>query len=259
VKKEENNKQFSSPLLAFCALGKGPAKGIDLILQSRFRASTVILTLFLTGCTRLIAEIFLLFARKGQPEEFFNLILYGKYLNLWSGIFLIEIVTTTFVRVALYATIIHFLATIAGYKANFKNLLKLYSIALLIYPLPAIINMVYCFVSLPEIVYSTHSFYSPRQGVGQIITSLWMAYVSFLAAKKIVGCRGLVAWLLGLSIPLLDIALFVSFSMIFFGLIEKFPFSQQKLFGLASSFIIFMPLVVLGTYIKWALPHKEGY
>ena len=181
-----------------------------------WRALLLILLLF--GLARGLLESTLALLRAGhllvtvtQPYALRSFVVTG-------GTFLIANVITAYVRWILFAVVVFLLGRWLGGRGRLEQFLRLFGVALVVFPLTIVPDYLYLFFSLPAVRFAISPIYNPVIGVGQLAASVWLVLFGYLAARRIHGLGRLDALLVGVALELSSLGALVIGAMVFFNL-----------------------------------------
>lgn len=130
----------------------------------------------------------------------------GWYLTI-AAPFAVANIVTACGRWVIFAFVPFALGAALGGKARFRPFLNVYAAALGIYVVTILINYVYLWVDIPFFQLGVSEVYRPNIGVGQIVTSLWLVWVTYHAGRILHGLDAASALLVGFSLPVLNLSL----------------------------------------------------
>lgn len=133
----------------------------------------------------------------------------------------------------------------AGGTGKVTDFLRVYGIILGIFFVTALPNFAHLFLKLPIIQFSVSQSYSPTIGIGQVLTSCWLAYISYKAVRIIHNLPRVDSILIGLSVPLINIGTLIFGAKVFFNLPQIAPLAERKLHTLATYVFIAATLVAI--------------
>ncbi len=209
----------SSLVKQFLWLLVRPAYGIRQILSHKPSFRRIIVFLFVIGMVRGLLECAMLLLRAGQFEQVLtsSTALLKSYLRM--GIpFLVSSITCGYVRWVGFALVVYLLASFFGKKGRFNDCLRVSGVALGIYLVTIILNFAYLLIPLPVIEFAASRYIKPTIGIGQALTSAWLIFVMYTAARLIFRLPRYASFLIGLSVVLINIGALVLTCLIFFNL-----------------------------------------
>jgi hypothetical protein len=177
-----------------------------------------------------------------------SLLLLKKFLLKGVPIFLSSI-SFAYFRWVVFAFIVYLLGRILGGKGGFTDCLRIYGLILGIYLVTVLPNFTYLFWKLPMIRFNVASFYVPSFRMGQVITSLWLGFISYKATKITHNLSEFESVLVGLSIPLINVATLVFVALVFFKFSSYLPFPQSGILNLANYALILIPSLLVPVFL----------
>lgn len=123
-----------------------------------------------------------------------------------------------YVRWLGFALVPYLLGRLCGGGGRLVDLLRLYGIILGIYVVTVLPNFAYFVLPLPLIRFDVAPFFQPTLGVGNVLTSAWLAWVTYLVVRRVHGLPSFEAAAIGLLTPLLNIAALVLPGVVLFQL-----------------------------------------
>lgn len=159
--------------------------------------------------------------------------------------FVFSCITTGYARWIAFTLIAYVLGKFAGGTGKVTDFLRVYGIILGIFFVTALPNFAHLFLKLPIIQFSVSQSYSPTIGIGQVLTSCWLAYISYKAVQIIHNLPRVDSILIGLSVPLINIGTLIFGAKVFFNLPQIAPLAERKLHTLATYVFIAATLVAI--------------
>ena len=211
------------------------------------------------GFARLTVWVAALGALRGAVEGLWILLMAGQFGALlalgqgrvaaWyldaAGPFLLANLLTGLFRWGLFAIVPYALGRFAGGGGRWRDFLRVYGVAMGIYVVTILPNYAYLGWDLPTIRFDVSRSYNPLLGVGQLLTSLWLAWFSFVAARRLHRLPRFEAAMVGLAVPLTNLALFVVASRVFFNLRPLVALARAELFWFSTAAFIVAALVAI--------------
>jgi len=248
-----------TPLSYFLLMLVRPAWAIERILAEKpaFRPLVVFLTCIslvrgiLDGVLVLMTEgQFFALGHAGRLITWFVSKAYPLLLADWLA---------GYVRWFGFALVVYVLGQFCGGRGKLTEHMRLYGIALGIYVVTVLPNFAYFFAPLPMLRFEVAPHYSPTLGVGQLLTTSWLAWVSFLIVKRLHGLAGFESAAIGLLAPLLNIGALVLPGVLIFNLPQAVSWGQTTvayttLLGFSAFSIGF---VVLCAFVAWWFVQRE--
>lgn len=219
----------------FLSLFIRPTDTINQIIQEKLSFQRIALFLFYIGALRGIIEIIWELLMAGQlSQTLFTPALFKRQILVDGTIFLLGNITTAYVRWPIFALIPFLFTRFLGGRTDFKVFLKLYGVVLGFFALTVIPNYLYLFFKLPLIEFEVSKAYNPIFGIGQLIATAWLLFIS----SKIIRITSKLSWIesisISLLIPLTNLGLLVLSSKVFFNLPPVVLLSQRKIFLIAA-------------------------
>lgn len=114
-----------------------------------------------------------------------------------------------YVRWLGFALVPYLLGRFSGGTGRLIDFLRLYGIALGIYVVTVLPNFAYFLVPLPLVRFDAAPEFRPTLGVGQTLTSTWLAWVTFCALRRLHRLPAFESLAIGVLTPALNIAALV--------------------------------------------------
>lgn len=188
-----------------------PKVSVSKIISNPPSLKAVLLFLGIAGFLRGFLEAGWLYGMQGQLAVWLWKI--GtqpmQFLQEGGALFLAANILTAYLRWSIYLLIFIGAARWFGRRAALKPLMILLGLLMGLYVLPVIVNAFYLVAPLPSVRFAVSDLYQPVIGLGQVITSVWFAWVSYHIFKTACGLRPSEAFWTATLIPLLDRVLFV--------------------------------------------------
>lgn len=227
----------------FLSLFIKPAKTIERILAERPSFKRIAFFLLFIGALRGIIEGAWMLLMLGQfsqvissPDLFRSYLLQGSYFGLAN-------IITAYVRWAMFALIPYLLGRFLGGRGKFEEFLRLYGIILGIFLVTILPNFAHLALKLPIIEFRVSASYNPALGVGQMLTSCWLAYISYEAVRITHKLSKIESVFIGLLVPLINIGLLVFGAMVFFNFPTIIALSRRNIFIVATIAFIIVALI----------------
>jgi len=248
-----------TPLSYFLLMLVRPAWAIERILAERPAFPSLIV--FLT-CVSLL---------RGILDGVLVLITDGQFVALWQGGRLISWFVSKaypllladwlagYVRWLGFALVVYVLGRLCGGRGKLTEHMRLYGIAMGIYVVTVLPNFAYFFVPLPMLRFEVAPNYSPTLGIGQLLTTSWLVWVSFLIIKRLHGLAWFESAAIGLLAPLLNIGALVLPGVLIFNLPQAVSWGQTTVaYTTLLGFSAFsIGLVVLCIFVALWLAQRE--
>lgn len=240
-----------SPITYFSLLFIHPAVAIKRIFDEKPSFKGIFLFLLIISILRGVVEGLWVLVKAGQLTQVFaSGALFKSYLQL--GIpFLISSITCGYVRWMGFALAPCLLARFFGKETRFTDWLRFSGIFLGLYLVAILPNFAYLFFKLPMIHFHISPIYNPGLGIGQMLTSLFTAFLFYKTARMIYGFSRYQSFLIGITVPLLNIGALILGSMIFFNLsrLSRLPF--RGAIDIATWIFIFITLLAIPVFLVW--------
>lgn len=165
-----------------------------------------------------------------------------------------------YVRWLGFALVPYLLGRLCGGGGRLIDILRLYGIILGIYVVTVLPNFAYFVLPLPLIRFAVAPFFQPTLGVGNILTSAWLVWVTYTLVRQVHRLPVFEAAAIGLLTPLLNIAALVLPGAVLFNL-SAMELSNPTI--AASVTLLGFSLVSLGLIggalglVRW-LHHREN-
>lgn len=111
-----------------------------------------------------------------------------------------------YVRWLGFALAAYFMGRFCSGTGKMVDFLRLYGIALGIYVVTVLPNFAYFFIPLPMLRFQVSSTFAPSLGIGQILTTLWLMWVTYSILKRAHCLPRFESAVLGFLVPMLNIA-----------------------------------------------------
>ena len=219
----------------FLSLLIRPTATIVRILLEKPDYKKIIFFLFGIGALRGITEEIWILSMNGQLGQVLGSMPLLK-THMTTGLpFILSNVITAYVRWVAFALLAFLCGLFLGGKGRFEDFLRLYGIILGISLVTILPNFIYLFVkNLPVIRFSVSTMYNPTIGIGQLVTSGWLVYVSYKAVMTIHKLPKFESFFTGLLVPLLNIGILVLGAAVVFNLPMLNASSPNKVFSLST-------------------------
>lgn len=238
-----------NPLLYFLLMLVRPARAIERILAEK--PAFWSLGVFIT-CVSLL---------RGILDGVLVLMTEGQFLALWQGgrllswfIFkayplLLADWLAGYIRWFGFAFVVYVLGRLCGGHGKLTEHMRLYGVALGIYVVTVVPNFAYFFAPLPRIRFEVAPQYSPTLEIGQLLTTLWLVWVSFLVTKRLHSLAWFESIAIGLLAPLLNISALVLPGVLVFNLPQTISWGQKTvayttLLGFSALSVVLVTLCV---------------
>ncbi len=241
-----------TPLSYFLLMLIRPAWAIERILAEQPVFPSLIIFLTFISLLRGILDGVLALMTDGQ---FFALWQSGRLISwflLKAYPLLLADWLAGYVRWFGFALVVYVLGRLCGGRGKLTEHIRLYGIALGIYVVTVLPNFAYFFAPLPMLRFEVAPNYSPTLGVGQLLTTSWLVWVSFLIVKRLHGLAWFESAAIGLLAPLLNISALVLPVVLIFNLPQAVTWGQTTvayttLLGFSAFSIGFVLLCILVT------------
>lgn len=234
----------------FLRLFTHPSNTIQQILQESPSFFRIVIFLCGVGILRGILEEVLQLLVVGQFSQVVSSPLLSKKYLLAGIPFLLSSVSFAYLRWVAFAFIVYFLGRFVGGKERFEHFLRIYGVILGIYTVAILPNFVYLIIKSPIITFRISTTYNPSFGIGQILTSCWLVFISYKVVRIIYKLPTLEAVFIGLSVPLINIGTLVFGALLYFKFSPLFSLSQRKVFSLATHALVIVPLLMI-PFLLW--------
>lgn len=114
-----------------------------------------------------------------------------------------------YVRWLGFALVPYVLGRFCGGTGRLKDMLRLYGIILGIYVVTVLPNFSYFFLPLPVVRFDSAPVFKPTLGIGNVLTSLWLAWVTYRVCRQAHALPTFESAAIGMLTPLLNIAALV--------------------------------------------------
>lgn len=198
-----------SPLRAFLVLLKSPGRGLEEIRQRPMRLRSLALFLLGVGFLRGFLDVPWVYWQAGRLPLLPPLLTDPGWYLYNIGPFILSDVVTALVRWVLFTTIVYGLGRFLAGQGSYRVTLNFFGAVLGITLVTILVDYLYLFFQLPLIRFQVSPQYSPVIGLGQVITSVWIGFVTWLLARREYGLPFWPALSLGAFIPLLNTGLFL--------------------------------------------------
>lgn len=238
------------PLITyFVYLFSRPTYGMRKILEEKPSFKQIALFLFVVSTLRGIIEGIWVLLRVGQLEQVVtSWVLLKSYLRL--GIpFIVSSITCGYVRWVGFALAPFLLGRFFGKQSRFEDWLRLSGFFMGLYLLAILPNFAYLVFKLPVIQFHISPIYNPGMGIGQVVTSIWLAVLLYKAARIIHGLPRVQTFLIGTSVPLLNVGALILGSMAFFNLPPLGVLPFRGAMNLATWVFILITLLVIPVFL----------
>ena len=224
----------------FSSLLVKPTGTVYQITQDRPGFREIAIFLFSVGAARGIIELFWELLMAGQlGRTLSNPELFRRQFLADGSILVLGNVTTAYVRWGMFALIPFVLCRFLGSRVRFEVFLRLYGIVLGLFVVTLLPNFLYLFFKLPMLRFEVSEVYNPVFGIGQVLTSLALIFITYKIARIAAGLPRWESLLVSPAIPLVNIGLLVLCSHIFFNLPAVMGLSHRKgLYIAAACFVV---------------------
>lgn len=227
-----------------------PSVAIEKILKEEPAFKRILIFLFWIGALRGITEGIWILSMHGQLGQVLSTpALLKTYLGQCLP-FVLSNVTTGYVRWVAFALVPFAGGLFLGGRGRFVDFLRLYGIILGIFLVTILPNFAYLFMKLPTIRFNISDMYNPTIGVGQIITSCWLVYVSYRAVISIHKLPRFESFFIGLLVPLLNIGILVLGAAAVFNLPGFSMSSPKKVFSLSTVGFTVATLAAIPVFLR---------
>lgn len=250
----------ATPIGYFVQMLVRPVRTIERVIVERPSFWSLVLFLTAIGLVRGVLDAVLVLLDDGQLLSMWAA---GRLLPWLAGKaypLLLADWLAGYVRWLGFALVPYLLGRLCGGVGRISDLLRLYGIILGIYVVTVLPNFAYFVLPLPLIRFEVAPFFQPTLGVGNILTSAWLVWVTYTVVRQVHRLPAFEAAAIGLLTPLLNIAALVLPGALLFNL-STLGLSNPKM--VASVTLLGFSLVSLGLIggalglIRW-LHRREG-
>lgn len=247
-----------SLLSHFACLLLRPKTGINRILADKPSFRRIIFFLFVVATFRGLLECAWVLLGAGQFGQVLtsSTILLKSYLRMAIP-FLISSITCGYVRWVGFALAVYLLASFFGKKGRFDDCLRVSGVALGIYLVTIILNFAYLLFPLPAIEFAASPYYKPTIGIGQVVTSAWLIFVMYSAARLIFRLPRYASFLIGLSVVLINLGALVLACVVFFNLPPLTLLSFRDALGLGTLLFVVVTLLCTAGFYWLGVWHEK--
>lgn len=222
-----------------------PARAIECILIEPPTFLSLFLFLTIISLLRGFLDGVLALLTAGQFFDLWRAGLLLPWFAVKAGPLLVADWLAVYVRWLGFALVPFVLGRFCGGTGRLVDLLRLYGVILGIYLVTGVLSFAYFVEPLPMLRFEAAAQFKPTLGVGQVLTSAWLVWVTYLAVRRVHRLPAFEAAAIGLLTPALNIAALVLPGALIFrlpytrGWGENMVTSATLLgFSIASLFII---------------------
>lgn len=202
--------------LAFLLLTR-PRAGIRQAIGAPPSLNAQLVFLGVIGCWRGVLEAAWLYGMARRQGVLLERLLAETGRFLYEGaLFVAANVMTAYLRWAIYAILLLGVARWFGRRVPFERVSVLAAMILGLYVVPVLVNGIYLVAPLPSIRFAVSAVYQPVIGLGQVVATIWFAWVTYHIFRQACSLSVLPAALGAVFIPLLDRVLFVGAAALVF-------------------------------------------
>ncbi len=206
------------PYIYFWLMLTRPAQAIDRVLAEQ--PGFLALALFISVISLL----------RGILDGVQTLLTEGQLLALWrAGRLLSWFITKAYpllladwlagyVRWLGFGLTTYLLGRLFGGRGKSIDFLRLYGVILGIYVVTVLPNFAYFFAPLPMLRFNAAPMFTPTLGIGQVVTTAWLMWVTYLVLQKVHGLSTFESAAIGFLTPALNIAALVLPGAVIFNL-----------------------------------------
>lgn len=223
-------------LFYFSGLLIRPGRTLERILRQRPGFVRIVLFLTVVGLLRgLLDGAWVLI----NDQQFLALWsegrLWGWYLTKGYPLLLADWIAA-YVRWLGFALVPYAVGRFFAGRGRLVDFLRVYGVAMGIYVVTVLLNAAYFFAPLPTITFRAASGFGPRWGVGQMVTSLWLVYISYRVVRRLHGLPVFESLLTGVLVPALNLAALIGLGALFYRLpaVASLPVRQFEAAGLLA-------------------------
>jgi len=242
-------KENVSAAKLFVLLLVRPSAGVNRILREKPGFKGIVFFLLGIGTLRGMAEGVWILSMQGRLGQVLSAPPLLKAYLLQGLPFVLSNVTTAYVRWAAFAVVPFLCGVFFGGRGRFEDFLRIYGVALGIFLVTIMPNFAYLFVKLPVIRFNVSEVYNPTIGIGQVLTSCWLVYVSYRAVMVVHKLPRFESFFAGLLVPLLNIGILVLGAAVVFNFPSLALFSQKKVFSLSTAGFTVATLMVVPVFL----------
>lgn len=218
----------------FASLLIRPTRTIERICIEQPPIRRIIRFLGGIGIARGILEIVWLFMISGHLAQFWSLSQQPSWYVLEAGPFLAANLTAAYLRWALFTFIAFFLGRSCHGKGDFVTLLRIYGVILGVYAVAIVPNFLHHFWAIPFIRFQVSRVYAPDTGIGQLLSAVWLVFISAKVIRQLHKLPWQESILIGLLIAVFDRVFFLVGARVFFHIPAITVLSGKELFTAAS-------------------------
>jgi len=230
----------------FLHLLVAPGRGIDRILERRPGLARLALFVAAMGVVRGVVEGLWILLMAGELQA---MVARGRVTHWYreeAAAFVLANLLTGLFRWGLFALVPYTLGRFVDGRGRWRDFLRVYGVAMGIYVVTILPNFAYLrWPLLPTIRFEVSPIYNPLFGVGQVLTSLWLAWFGYQTARRLHRLPRFEAALAGLAVPLANIGLFVIASWVFFNFRPLVKLPKAAIFQVSTAAFIVAALVAI--------------
>lgn len=218
----------STPAASFLCMLVRPRLAIARIVAQRPSFGSLVLFLTCISLLRGVLDAVLVLLDDGQ---LFSIWAAGRLLPWLVGKaypLLLADWLAVYVRWLGFALVPYLLGRFCGGAGRLSDFLRLYGVILGIYVVTVLPNFAYFFMPLPLLRFEAAPFFRPTLGVGNLLTSAWLAWVTYTVVRALHRLPRFEAAAIGLLTPLLNIAALVLPGAVLFNLSALFRWTPSS-------------------------------
>jgi hypothetical protein len=186
-----------------------PAHVIERVLAQPPRLRSLIIFLTLISLLRGILDGTLVLLNDGQLWAMWHAGRLLPWFIFKASPLLLADWLAVYVRWLGFALVPYLLGRFYGGTGQLMDFIRVYGVALGIYVVTVLPNFAYFFVPLPMVRFYAAPQFQPTLGIGQLITSAWLAWVTYCAVRRVHQLPAFEALWIGMLTPALNIAALV--------------------------------------------------
>ena len=230
-----------------------PARAIEDILIERPTFRSLFLFLTIISLLRGVLDGVLALLTDSQFFALWQTGLLIPWFVVKAGPLLLADWLAVYVRWLGFALVPYVLGRFCGGTGRLVDLLRLYGIILGIYAVTVVLNFAYFVEPLPMLRFEAAAQFKPTLGVGQVLTSAWLVWVTYLAVRRVHRIPAFEAVAIGVLTPALNIAALVLPGAVIFNLPSTRGWGERMvtsatLLGFSAASIILIGAFVFGVW-----------
>lgn len=166
-----------------------------------------------------------------------------------------------YVRWLGFALVPYILGRLCGGQGQLKTLLRLYGVILGIYVVTPLPNFAYFLMPLPQIRFAAAPGFMPVLGIGNVATSVWLAWVTYLVVRQVHRLPRFEAVGIGVITPLLNIAALVLPGALIFNLPTATDWHANRVDSITLLGFSLISVMLIGAaigLIRWLLQRERA-